>query len=175
MSELSLSRTRILELFRLLNDELGTMRVRGEVNIVGGAVMCLAFRARDTTADGDAIFEPAASVRAAARQVAKREGLPERWLNEAAKAYVGPHNAFRIFMEMEHLRVFVAEPHYLLAMKCAAMRLGPGVRDLEDIRFLLRYLGIETAKEALGMVEAYIPMEQIPAKTRFALEEILGG
>lgn len=75
---------------------------------------------------------------------------------------------------MSHLRVFVPIPEYLLAMKAVAFRLGPEFSDEEDVRYLLRYLNIERAAEALEIVERYFPTDLIPPKTRFALEELLG-
>ena len=170
-----LSRKRILELFGLLNDELAQTDTIGELHVVGGAVMCLALNARDTTHDIDALFEPAGVVREAARRVAARTGVPEDWLNDAVKGYVGPQNAFETFLELSHLRVFVAAPRYLLAMKAASMRLGAEFHDLDDVRFLLRYLNIRSAAEAMKIVEQYVPAGRIPPKTRYAIEDLLGG
>jgi len=167
-----LSRDRILELFDLLNEELARVDTVGELHVVGGAVMCLALHARDATRDVDALFEPAAVVREAAARVAARADVPERWLNDAVKGYLGPRNAFEKFLELSHLRVFLAEPHYLLAMKCASMRLGAEFHDLDDVRYLLRHLNIETLDEALGIVEQYVSAKQIPPKARYALEEL---
>jgi len=60
-------------------------------------------------------------------------------------------------------------------MKCAAMRLGEEFHDLDDVRFLLRYLNITTPEEALGIVTQYFDEARIPPKTRLALEELLPG
>ncbi len=170
-----LSRKTILELFELLNEELAESNTIGELHVVGGAVMCLALNARDSTHDIDALFEPVKVVREAARRVAARAGVPEGWLNDAVKGYLGPRNAFEKFLELSHLRVFVAEPHYLLAMKCASMRLGAEFHDLDDVRYLLRHLNIQSASDAMAVVEQYVPAKQIPPKTRYALEELLGA
>jgi hypothetical protein len=40
--------------------------------------------------------------------------------------------------ELDHLRVMVAQPGYLLAMKCLSLRIGAEFRDDDDIRYLLR-------------------------------------
>ena len=137
--------------------------------------MCLVFRAREATRDIDALFEPTEAVREAAARVAARTGVPANWLNDAVKVFLGPINAFASppYLELSHLRVFVAQPQYLLALKCASMRLGPEFHDEDDIRYLLRYLNIETLAEAIAIVEQYVPPDQIPAKTRYALEELL--
>ena len=53
-----LTRARILSLFEALDDALGKEGVRGELYLVGGAVMCLAFDARRATRDVDGFFVP---------------------------------------------------------------------------------------------------------------------
>jgi hypothetical protein len=71
--------------------------------------------------------------------------------------------------------VFIARPEYLLAMKCASMRLGEEFRDLDDVRYLLRYLNLETADEALEVVTRYVDEPRLWPETRLAVEELLGG
>lgn len=172
---LQLTKADIERLFHLLNEELAADRVEGEVYLVGGAVMCLALDARPATRDVDAFFRPTKRIRAAAARVAAKAGVPDRWLNDAVKGYLGRGGDFDDYMELSHLRVFVAHPAYLLAMKCAAMRLGEEFHDLDDIRYLLRYLNIETAEEALAVVTRYFDEARLPPKTRLALEELLAG
>ena len=162
-------------LFQLLEQELAGRGVVAELHVVGGAVMCLALDAREATRDVDALFKPAAEVRAAAARVAARAGVPEDWLNDAVKGFLCARGEFRPYLELPHLRVFVAEPHYLLAMKCVAMRLGAEFHDLDDVRYLLRHLGVRSSAEALAIVTRYFDEERIPLKARLALEEMLGG
>lgn len=170
-----LSKKEILSLLELLNSELATVAAQGEVYLVGGAVMCLALNARAATRDVAAWFEPARVVREAAARVAVQSGVPDTWLNDAVKAWLSPRGEFDNFLELSHLKVFVARPTYLLAMKCAAMRLGEEFHDLDDVRYLLRYLNISTANEALDVVTRYFDETQLPARTRLALEELLPG
>jgi hypothetical protein len=169
----SLSAREIRRLLRMLDAELAADRVLGELHLVGGAVMCLALRARHATKDVDAIFRPTAAVRRAAHRVARRAGLSDRWLNDAVKGFLGPRHEFGPFLELPNLRVFVASPRYLLAMKLAAMRLGPEFHDLDDVRFLLRLLDIRTTAEAVAVARSYFDADAIPAKTRYVLEDLL--
>ena len=170
-----LAKADILHLLELLNTELATTDTRAELYLVGGAVMCLALGARAATRDVDAWFKPAVAVRQAAARVAARADVPADWLNDTVKAWLSPRGEFDRYLERSHLQVFVALPSYLLAMKCAAMRLGEEFHDLDDVRFLLRYLNVTTAAGALAIVTQYFDEERIPAKTRLALEELLGG
>jgi hypothetical protein len=135
--------------------------------------MCLALDARPATRDVDAFFRPATLIRQAAIRVASRAGVPDDWLNDAVKGFLSPRGEFDSYLELLHLRVFVARPEYLLAMKCASMRLGEEFHDLDDVRYLLRYLNIATAEQALAIVTRYFSQDQLPAKTRLALEELL--
>jgi hypothetical protein len=117
--------------------------------------MCLALNARDSTRDLDAMFRPPRLVREAAARVAAKAGVPDSWLNDAVKGYLSPRGQFDRFLDLPHLKVFVASPAYLLAMKCASMRL-------------------ENVEEALAIVTSYFDDEQLLPKTRLVLEELLG-
>ncbi len=175
MNGFRLTKDEIHRLFEALDRELAAEDVLGEVYLVGGAVLCLALDAREATRDVDAFFRPPTIVRQAAARVAARAGVPETWLNDSVKSYLSPRGEYDPYLELDHLRVYVARPEYLLAMKCAAMRLGEEFHDLDDVRFLLRYLGVGSAEEALAIVLRYFDASQLPPKTRLALEELLGG
>lgn len=170
-----LSAERIRELLGMLNDRLAAEQTVGELYVVGGAVMTLAFAARPATNDVDAVFVPKEIVRRLARGVAYDAGVDETWLNDAVKGFLSDRGEFSTWLELSHLKVFMPVPEYLLAMKCIAFRLGPEFRDEEDVRYLLRYLNVERAADALAIVERYFPPDRVPAKTRFALEELLGA
>jgi hypothetical protein len=160
-------------LFELLDAELAAEGAEGEVYLVGGAVMCLALDARPSTRDLDAFFRPAAVIRRAAARVAARAGVRDDWLNDAVKGFLSPRGEFDPYLELPHLRVFVARSEYLLAMKCASMRLGEEFHDLDDVRYLLRYLNVSNVEEALTIVTRYFSESQLPPKSQLALEELL--
>jgi len=168
-----LSDSDIRRLFELLNEELAAEETHAELYLVGGAVMCLAMGARPSTRAVDGWFQPAARVREAAARAAIRAGVPEHWLNDAVKGWLSPRGEFDRYLERSHLQVFVAQPEYLLALKCMAMRLGEEFHDLDDVRYLLRYLNLTSAEEALAVVTRYFDAAQVPIKTRLALEELL--
>lgn len=175
MAAFALTRADRHRLFELLDAELAVQEVHGEVYLVGGAVMCLAMGARDTTRDVDAFFLPTRLIREAAARVAARAGVPDSWLNDAVKSYLSPHGEYDPYLELEHLRVFVAQPAYLLAMKCVAMRLGEEFHDLDDVRYLLRYLNVSSAHDAMAIVLRYFDETHILPKTHLVLEELLSG
>jgi len=169
----ALSRADIRRLFELLNDELRQTDTFGEVFLVGGAVMCLAYGARASTRDVDALFQPPEKVREAATRAATKAGIDAHWLNDAVKGFMSTQGEFAPFLELDHLRVMAAQPEYLLAMKCLAMRIGAEFHDEEDVRFLLRLLDVRSHGHALRIITKYYPLERFPQKTLYALEDLL--
>jgi hypothetical protein len=135
--------------------------------------MCLAYAARPSTQDVDALFRPAAAVRAAAARVAITAGLAADWLNDGVKGFFSEQGDFTPFLELPNLRVLLAQPQYLLAMKCLALRIGPEFHDEDDIRYLLRHLDIRSLEQAQKTITAYYPLERFPQKTMYALAELL--
>jgi len=168
-----LAKREIERLFKLLNDELAKTNQTGEVYLVGGAVMCLVYDARASTKDVDALFKPAAAIREAARRVALQARAADDWLNDGVKGYLSERGDFRRYVDHSNLRVMVASPEYLLAMKCLAMRLGAEFHDEADIRFLLRLLDITRYDDALAVIGRYYPLNKFPQKTLYALEEMI--
>lgn len=53
-----LSKEQILKYLEILSDEIGKEDLKGEILVFGGAAMVLAFNARPSTKDIDAIFQP---------------------------------------------------------------------------------------------------------------------
>jgi hypothetical protein len=174
MPDVLLTKQQIGELFAALDAELRKESAIGELYVVGGAVLCLALDARPATRDVDAYFEPTSVVRKAAARVAALKDVPETWLNDAAKGYLSATGEYRPFLELPNLRVMIASPEYLLAMKCLAFRLGAEFQDEADVRYLLRYLNIERYAAAIEVIARYYPKERFPQKAFNALEEILG-
>ena len=162
---------RIGELFAALDEELGRRDVVGEVGICGGAVMCLVFQARRATKDVDTIFEPAEEIGTAAKVVAARHGVPEDWLNDAAKAFFHAAPPRQDLLDLPNLRVWAPTAGYMLAMKCIAARFDR--RDLDDVKFLVEYLHLRKPDDVFGIVERFYPKRMIPPKTQFLVEELL--
>jgi hypothetical protein len=167
------TQARILEALQALGDELTRQGVRGQIFIVGGAAMALAYSTRRVTKDIDAVFEPKSAIYDAATMVADELGLPEDWLNDAAKGYMpGSDEQPRAVAEIHGIEVTTASARYLLAMKLMAMRFG---EDDEDIVTLLRECDIHSAGEAIDLLKHMYPFREPPPKTRFFLEELFGS
>jgi hypothetical protein len=164
-----LDRAAIEDAFRRLGDRLARRGVVADLYVFGGAAMALAYDARRSTRDIDAIFRPHGVVLDEARAVADELGLPQWWLNEQASVYVAPGgdtNAPRVF-DHPGLRVSAASPEHLLAMKVLAARR----RDADDIRFLVKHLGMATADDVLALCAEVFPDEEVPPRARLVLED----
>jgi hypothetical protein len=167
----TLTREQIAAALAMLNDRLAAMHVRAECYLVGGAVMCLALNARPSTRDVDAWFTEPQAVRRAAVEVGRALGLPDDWLNDAAKAFIPERAGFERWQSLSHLDVSVADDRTLLAMKCAAARTA---EDAADIRFLATRLGLTSVDRVLAVVFNYYPADRLPVRTRLLLEEMFG-
>jgi len=155
-----------------------------EISIYGGSALMLTFDWRIATRDVDAVFEAdKQAVRRLAKLVADRMDLDPDWINDGVKVFLSAsdHSAaakrlYRTYPSEAQpgLRVLLASPEYLFAMKCRAMRIGSidGNADVEDIAAPAGELGIKTVSEAFEAVAAFYPIDRIEPKTRFGLEEI---
>lgn len=152
-----------------------------EFAIYGGAALALGFDLRQSTKDVDVVVHGSPDfLRQAAREVAQEEGWPEGWMNDGVKGFVAANEQLELMAAFPGpqgggLRIFTPRPEYIFAMKCLAMRLDgiDGAHDVSDIEALADIVGVANTEEALELVEAFYPREQIPAKTRFGLEEIM--
>jgi hypothetical protein len=165
-----LTREQIAAAFERLDGWLGRAGKRAQVFVVGGAVMCLVHETRTSTKDVDAWFSDPAVVREGAKSVAEELGLPEDWLNDAAKGFLPPNAGFERWKTFSQLEVSVADDRTLLAMKCAAARTAEDARDIE---FLAEKLGLKSSAAVISVVLAYYPPERLPVRTRLLLEELL--
>lgn len=170
-----LTREAILRALGSLSDELGKQGVTGEVCLFGGTVMVLAFTARLSTKDVDALFQPTPLVRELARRIGVEQQLPADWLNDGVKGFVSSRHETTVgnLPQFPHLRLTMPVPEYLLAMKCMAARLGGTAgeaSDVPDILFLMRHLQLKSAQAVLDLVGQYYPPNRIPVKTQYLVE-----
>lgn len=149
----AMDRVEIVTYREALLERLGRRGVVGEIVRYGGAAMVLAHRARVCTKDVDAVFVPKMLVYEAAEDVTREQGAPQGWLNHAVKGFLSGAGATHPLLDLPSLKVFVAAPEYLLAMKCMSMRIGRDETDLRDIRFLMQHLGLKRAAQVLDLVE----------------------
>lgn len=158
-----------------LDSKLREHNMIGEIDMYGGAVMCLGLNARTSTHDIDAIFSPKTDIRQLIREVAEEQGLSEDWMNDAVKGFVSEGEEFFRFGEdlFTNLTVFMTTPKYLLAMKCLSCRAEvDSPTELQDIKFLIKYLNLTTVEDVEKLILEYYPASRFLPKTHYVLEEI---
>lgn len=165
-----LDRARIRDLFRRLGERLQQRGAVGDVYVIGGAAMALAYDARRATRDIDAVFLPHGIVLEEAHALADELGLPRWWLNEQASAYVAPGGDPQAPLSFDHpgLRVSTASPEHLLAMKAMAARR----RDIDDLRLLVGRLGLTGPEQVLDVCTRVFPDEALPDRARLILDDL---
>jgi hypothetical protein len=155
-----------------------------EIAVYDGSALVLTLPGRAATKDVDAVMHhDQVWLREAVAALAEEKGWPPDWLNDGVKGWLSHRDAdpeakqlFKTYPSEDEpgLRVFLASPHYLFAMKCLAMRIGgvDGSQDRSDIETLARHIGIVTAEQALDIVSQYYPLLRISPKTHFGIQEI---
>jgi hypothetical protein len=164
-------REQILEALRELGSTLARRGVTGEMYLVGGAAIALAFDERRSTRDIDAVFEPKLIVYEAAAEVAERLELPPGWLNDAVKGFLVPDPHASAVLEAPGLRRLAASPRIPLALKVLAHRIG---EDEDDVRLLSRELRLTSAAQVLD-VAGEVFGDRLDAAARFFVEELFAS
>lgn len=166
-----MNRDEILTALTALATALDERGFTGEMYVVGGAAIALAYDARRSTRDIDAVFEPKTVIYELAAEVGERLGLPVGWLNDAVKGFLegrDPHAT--PVLELPGLRCLAASPRVLLALKVLAHRVG---EDEDDVRLLAGEMGLRTSSEVLAVAEE-VHADRLDAAARFFVEEVLG-
>lgn len=170
-----MNKDQILYLLTMLNDELKVNEVNWEIVIVGGAAMCLQFNARESTKDIVALFQPTTIIREAIENIALKENVEKDWLNDGVKGFFSANASYDEFVSLSNLKIFTASANYLLAMKCLSCRIDDSSKDIEDISFLVKYLGIDSIEQIEEIIKNYYPRQPLNIKLQYILEDILFG
>ncbi|CAN5152262.1 hypothetical protein BH09ACT13_BH09ACT13_12160 [soil metagenome] len=162
-------RTEIVDLITDLGGRLAERGIEGEMYVVGGAAIALAFDERRSTRDIEDVFEPKTVIYELAARLAEERGLPDGWLNDAVKCFLaGADPEAPLVLEVDGLRVSTASPRILLAMKVLSHRVG---EDEEDVRLLARELALDDAAEVLAVAED-VYGDRLDIAARFFVEQL---
>ena len=167
MSEL-LDRESLLDLLSDLAERLDARGVTLEIYVVGGTAMTLAYDRERLTRDIDATWDTSTDVSAEIDAIAAERGLPRDWLNDRVRPML-PLVVDEDRMEaldLPGLRVSVASPRHLLAMKARAAR---DSRDLDDLILLCGHLQITSVAEVIAIAEDVWGSGMLRDDTVFAL------
>jgi hypothetical protein len=152
MNELNVDRVSVL--LAELGERLASRGIEGEIYVVGGAAMMLAYDRTRITRDIDAVGVPQEEIDAEVRAMAAdHKDLGPDWLNARVLPMLprGVDAGRLQVLGGPGLTVNVASPKWLLAMKARAAR---GRRDLDDLWVLCQILGIRTVGEVWNICDS---------------------
>jgi len=160
----------MLRFLKEINSRLESISKSGEIFIIGGAAVSLAFGGRDTTEDIDAIYKPRSEIRKIIKVMADEHTLRSDWLNNDAEHFVTEKMTFTLLFEFSSLKVFHIDAECLLAMKLVSARPDTSP-DMGDCLLLMEKLGINEEKELLNLVELYTDEENRDPAYRYFVTE----
>jgi len=165
-----------------LLEELGERLAAGgevlEIALYGGAALMLSFAHRRMSDDVDFVRLHGDPMRLTGpiHDMARAHGLAEDWLNDAVEIFVSEQAEHRHFGDFPRhglagLRVFVAAPAYLFAMKALSLRDPFATSDLEDIWHLADVCEVSDSEAAAALVDKFYP-GRLPRRHALILEDI---
>jgi hypothetical protein len=152
MSKLDIDKVSLL--LRELGERLAARGVEGEIYVVGGAAMMLAYDRDRITRDIDAVGVPQNEIDLEVRAMAAdHRELGADWLNARVLPML-PRGVDADRLQVlggPGLTVNVASPKWLLAMKARAAR---DDRDLDDLWVLCQVLGLRSVDQVWQICDA---------------------
>ena len=134
------------------------MGIQIDLQVVGGAVMVMEFRSRQSTRDVDIVVSSVErdALLAMARQVAQELDLPAKWLSDGAAQFLVRPSTGPTLLEAIGIRVHRPSTEQLLAMKLWAMRDDV---DRADAVLLAKELGLDKGSTELA-IAPYLPTDR---------------
>jgi hypothetical protein len=163
----------VVAAFEVMGRYLLEREVLGEIAVYGGTAIMLQFEWRKITEDVDAVIranEREGAIKDAIIYAALRLDLPDDWLNNYVGSFTPETEADAFFTvygsyprgKTAALRVFVAKPEYICAMKLKALeRDDVGSRDFDDAVALAAAVGISSADELAELFATFFPEEKL--------------
>jgi hypothetical protein len=183
-SRSDLSVDSVIAAFEVMGGYLRERGLVGEIAVYGRTAILLQFRWGNPTEDVDVVIRTAereSAVKDAAAFAALRLGLSDDWLNTYVGAFTAETESDSFFSafgayprgETPGLRVFLAKPEYICAMKLKALqRETIGDRDFEDAVRLAAEVGVESTDDLLRLFASYFPGESLDPAAAARLPDI---
>ena len=174
--ETKLTKEAIEAAFEVVGRKAAAKGVTAEIAVFGGSSLVLASNIRESSGDIDAVydFKSRHALIEIVDEVARELALPLNWMNEAVRRVAPPPGEPQppkdLFADYPRdtangtgLRVFVAQPQYILAMKLLANR-DPGpegidktTTDRADALALMHATGINTEVDLFSLLGTFYP------------------
>ena len=185
MSLSKLDTETIVRAFEVMGAYLRDRNLIGEIAVYGGTAILLQFPWRTATDDVDAVFsrgDAEASMKDAAAYAATLLRLPDDWLNNAVGGFTPESESDDFFLlqgdyprgDRPGLKVFMAKPEYLCAMKLKALtRASFEDRDFNDLVELASTAGIEDGEQLMDLFFRFYPDEELDPVAKVRIPEAI--
>lgn len=189
-----LTREDLSRAFEIMGRYLSERSILGEIAVYGGSAIMLQFDWRRSTHDVDAVVLHADEIAVPPVSLTRHEvvgdavgyagaalGLDDGWLNRAVDGFTAHDEGETHLMPFgaypadgpTGLRVSLARPEYLCAMKLAAMkRQDVGNKDFDDALRLALSIGIEDEAGLRGLYEGFFPDDELDPLAEERLPEL---
>lgn len=149
-----LTKNEIEAMIESLNEKLKKDDLKVRLTIVGGAVFCFKYQCRESTYDIDIINAEGPDISSQIFETAQEFDKDENWLNKIGPEYIEHrHYNTKILIEKSNIVISHPNPSFLLASKFVAGR----DRDVADINFLLKHLGINSIQDVKDYTKEFFP------------------
>ena len=165
----------ITDYLKEVNQRLAVIPCKGEIIIVGGAVMTAVFGSRESTGDIDAAYEPEQIINKIVEDMAHVHGLREDWLNNDAAKFVRDKYNKKVFKKWSNLTVWHIDEEGMLALKLTAARPSPLYKDLKDAIFLSNELKIQSEQQLFDIVFEYFGRDGCTQRTLAFIKQVYKG
>jgi hypothetical protein len=181
MMKLKITKSDMEKLFMDMGGRLHDAGKNVDVAIYGGSALVLLFDFRSTTQDVDVVMaKESGFVLSMVKDMAKQYGIDPHWFNDCVSYFVSDNESLKFYKsypdeDKQALRIFTAEPEYILAMKILSMRDPwhvPDSPDFKDIQKLLETMKLKTVEDAVNVVRRFYPRKDISRKNIALLGEI---
>lgn len=163
-----LDRDSLLGLLADLGRRLDARGLTVEIYVAGGTAMMLAYDRERLTRDIDATWDTSVDIADEVAAMAEERGLPRDWLNDRVRPMlplVVDEQRLEA-LDLPGLKVSIASPRHMIAMKARAAR---DARDLDDLALLCPLAGVSTVDQVLAIAEEDWGTQMLRDDTVFAL------
>lgn len=171
MSGAGIRRFQVVELLVELDRRMNERELTLSIRVVGGSALLLHGLIDRATEDIDAYYSHQAEVEEIIGAMAKEFGLPKKWLNSSAAAFIPDNAGWTAAPDSVLAHVKLADLPTLTAMKLAAER----DKDILDLGHLVNALGLNDPSEILDLAYEKYGEDSIPLSQGRANYEIVAA
>lgn len=167
------------ELLNKMGENLASQVMKAEIALYGGSSLLFTLEDRKTTKDIDYlnIGVANAELEKISVDMAAEHGLPNNWFSDVTEIITSETPDYVLLGDFPQdkpgLKVFIASPLYVLAMKLQACRSSLESNDIRDIWLLLKHCEITEAQDAIDIYTKFFPYEPLAPRNEAILQDLI--